>query len=498
MKYCIVKRQGGTLGMLYYIKSFIYAHIIKQVKIGILLVALGQATGCAAIKSERVAVGETTQGVSYFLPKRNIKLSFTRTIADKKVEATLTNAKKKLGELETAEKQAKADAAKAKALYQSIPDGSAAKEDAKKAKETAEGKRKVAMNAVSDQKTKVQTAQEAVQAFRRCTLEGGSTTAGAQPCYNDSIKLTLMDPVPDPRYFFVTNMKRTGLRDDEFQIKTTADGLLSSSTGTFTDRTGDIIVEIAKIVGVVAAPPTAAAVPLTETVQPDDGCTPGPFKYEHIFDPGAPNTVEIDKIKSDLAKRCANYRVALTRPNTNCERTNDVCLAPRQNNNNAPSQKAQGKDPLSYAPGLFYRRPLPYIVSVIDCGKKCQTTAERGSPNVNLQSSLFMLPNNGPISYVPFRASPFVKTVYDVKFDKGLLTQWDADRPSEVLAVVRLPLEIIKAPFEALSEVLVLKVDYSSNAKALYEAQQAEIEAARILQDVVESNSTPPPSADGE
>lgn len=124
------------------------------------------------------------------------------------------------------------------------------------------------------------------------------------------------------------------------------------------------------------------------------------------------------------------------------------------------------------APGLLYRRVLPYVISI---------TQKYADEPIPIQSALVMLPNEGPVSVVPYTAGPFVKTVHDVEFKDGLLTKWDANKPSESLAVVRLPVELAKASVSVLTEVFKLRVDLTNQKTSLLEAQKAQIEAADAL-----------------
>jgi hypothetical protein len=79
------------------------------------------------------------------------------------------------------------------------------------------------------------------------------------------------------------------------------------------------------------------------------------------------------------------------------------------------------------------------------------------------------------------RSSAFVKTVNDVQFEDGAIKSWSADRPSEVLEIVRLPVKVLMALISVPAQILSLKVDVSSKEKSLADAQKAEMEAAERL-----------------
>ena len=73
-----------------------------------------------------------------------------------------------------------------------------------------------------------------------------------------------------------------------------------------------------------------------------------------------------------------------------------------------------------------------------------------------------------------------------------------ADKPSQLAAVARLPVEILKAIVEVPASILKLRVDYDSQAVALTETQTKRLKAQvdllkaqQALQDAQEANTAP-------
>lgn len=95
-----------------------------------------------------------------------------------------------------------------------------------------------------------------------------------------------------------------------------------------------------------------------------------------------------------------------------------------------------------------------------------------------------MLPNNGPLAVFPYETDPCTTAKYDVTFNNGMLTRRDIERPSEVLGCLRVPLEILEAIISLPTEILQLKVDYSSKEEELLEQQKATIDALNTLKEV--------------
>ncbi len=100
---------------------------------------------------------------------------------------------------------------------------------------------------------------------------------------------------------------------------------------------------------------------------------------------------------------------------------------------------------------------------------------------ISTQSSIVMLPNEGPTAYIPIKSAAFVKTVNDVEFENGVIKSWTTDRPSEALEFIRLPVEILKAFVSVPADIIKLRVDLSTQDASLAEKQIAQIEAQERL-----------------
>lgn len=134
---------------------------------------------------------------------------------------------------------------------------------------------------------------------------------------------------------------------------------------------------------------------------------------------------------------------------------------------NSPGSPARSAYALR-ADGLFYRTNAPVVLKLL------QTD---GGSNVPIAGALMSLPQAGPVSYIPMHSSAFVKTVDTVQFTDGSLTSWSAERPSEVLEIVRLPVKVLSSVVSVAAQIVSVKVDYSTKTKALLDAQKAQMQA---------------------
>ena len=449
-------------------------------------IAMGES-GCATIKtyshpgaiSNAETLSSVADGVVYALPKRQIEFSIERKLTKTgDVAKKLAGARTALATAATAETEAKKAEAKAKAIFENA---------SQSIKDEAERKYRLAQAATATARA---TKSKAAALVAAAEGEAAAATLGPAcvvPSYSYSIKL--LPAEPDARYVFRARHIHRGWRDDEATVTTTPEGLLSSTKVTSTDRSGDILVEIAKTVSFFLGP--------TPALQADEG-PPRPdcptrtshpaFSLRTVIDPA---TFETDARTAGTggADNLADAFDADLRVQLGAE------INEQLDGLNAPFRlfidDGEGASPLDAdlltaatagdeddsdaatksIAGLLYRRALPYKVSLYQAFDVSGATE-----TAPVHTAIAFAPNEGPVGVVPFNAGAFVKTVYDVKFDDGMLTSWDANRPAELYAAWRLPLEIVDGVFSGLSKLIPFRVQQTENENKLLELQAANIE----------------------
>ena len=416
--------------------------------------------------SEASPFEHDSSGFSYFLPKKRIKILATGTlILPKDFTEQLTKKKAALIEAEKNKAAAKEKFEKDEAILKKLKDINAGQEAINEATKNRDLSKREFMNAGDEETNKNKELSELLDLMK-------GTNPPKCPVMKYSFKLELLESEPDPTAHFQASTKHWPWRDDEFTIMANEKGLLSSTKLISTDRTADILVEIAKTISAVAMPVPTKVMALMPKEEPKCPPTPESFVYENIFDPTIAQ--DVDKINDHLESLAqinskGIFRVAVMGDNLSREvksKESDKLYQPE-------FTLESNKD--FALRGLLYRRLLPYVISV---------SMENSGEYIPIQSSLVMLPNKGPVSLLPYSAGPFVRTVYDVKFNDGILTQWDQNKPSEILAAVRIPIELLKAIISGPAEIIKLRFDLSNENKKLLDAQKAEIEAAKALQDL--------------
>jgi len=128
------------------------------------------------------------------------------------------------------------------------------------------------------------------------------------------------------------------------------------------------------------------------------------------------------------------------------------------------------------ADGIYYRTVLPYTLTILAWEKQ---------QLVKKIQRIVLLPNKSPTYMFDLTRSAFVKKTYDVKFESGFLTSAKINKPSELLAGVSLPVDLIKGIASIPAEIIQLKFNYNSNQQALLEAEKAKFDSLKAFNDAI-------------
>ncbi|MBL4602982.1 MAG: hypothetical protein JKY84_09555 [Emcibacteraceae bacterium] len=426
-------------------------------------------TGCATVTSEHVNTSkfnsDKNSGVLYFLPQRMMKLTATR----EPVKAdTKEKAKKKYKDAKAAlENATKAEAA-SKGQYNGAKQGfdkgktrkinkDFSKEDKNKLLEKLKLKtdtlfieHQIAIDTLIKAKRAFEISETNYKYVLFLLTEKDESDVTEIKKSKVTIKLELLPAGPDPKAAYIAKLKHSILRDDLTKIVVNDRGLLSSSKVTAEDKTSDILVDIAGVFGIITGSSFPKMDPLSTIGDLSDinlGCPiEKPLNYERVFDPSVANEVTH---ASNYLYACFGRKLII-----------DTLV--KNNNDDIPDE----------IDGYVYRMAMPYTVNVVNY--------TQGTPHSE-QSVVAMLPNNGPLAYIPMKSSAFVKTVDDVTFKDGSILSWDSTRPSEMAAFFRIPVAMLKAIVSVPAELIQLKFDSS---KSLAEGQAAQIRAQTELQAV--------------
>jgi hypothetical protein len=269
------------------------------------------------------------------------------------------------------------------------------------------------------------------------------------PSYDVTIE-TIYTPDPDNSFFLNPRLLCTS--DDTFQIAV-SNGLLTTVASTNTDQSGEVLVQLAKI-GIESFK-IAAGIP--PGVKKNAGQASYPKQIEVTFDPSVQKDVD------DAQERFVYHNGTNTKPAMLFE----LKVIPKPGSQ--ISKSAQLTNVTSSFDGFVYRSVLPYTISLVS--KKDESSI----------SKTFLLPNNAPIlAWSPKRAAG-VKSINRVTLENGVLKEVYVDKPSTALAVTKVPLTILQSIVALPTDLIQLKLNYSSTNKSLVESQKNEITAMQQL-----------------
>ncbi len=274
--------------------------------------------------------------------------------------------------------------------------------------------------------------------------------------------------VPDPELRFNLYYKKNTAYDDNINICVSKEGLLKSVDVTTEDRTKDVIVTVVETAKEIAK--FVMAFPGGELRGKDSS----QIRYFDIaFDPKdfiVDGKGEAKLQTSEAGEKLQGVGIRELKIIRMFDFSKvKVADADTENNHN----------------GVFYKPLLPYKLS-FDHSVTLNSPTEdkktvKSTEYVNHYELIVFLPNEAPVVAVDVERAFFVKKVTKLAFADGILESVQIAKPSELLASARLPLEIVKSITSIPSEIIQLKIDYSSDNRKLYEAQKQEIDAKNTL-----------------
>jgi hypothetical protein len=420
-------------------------------RFGALALATLVAAGCAPATVISYKSPPDGAGLAYYLPKRLIRLQLDRAPAS--ASDQVEKAKSNLAAAEESEKKAAGAAKSAAKVRDELAKGaggtsSAAYAEQVKAVQVAEANAALAKQAVAN----------AQKALKEAVSVDWFAAPDGKGILLDTFTIALSAPVADTDERFVAVGHHVPSRTDTFSLKTNTSGLLSNADAIAEDQTAAIIVSLAGAGAGLRA--TTTPLTLTEAFRPEarKNCLaegPVPFSVEFLLDPRELRD-GTSKIESQLCALGAAYRFALT----------PLSKGPLAGGR-VPSNEGDG--------GIYYRRELPHLLSI-------HRLNESNEPKL-VKAILLAMPNFSPREFLALEGGAFTKREYTNIFDNGILISHTASKPSELLAVAKIPVDVMKAIFSIPTELITLKVNYTNAGKDLAEAQKAILEAAKALED---------------
>ncbi|MFQ3226810.1 MAG: hypothetical protein ACI8RW_000188 [Porticoccaceae bacterium] len=398
--------------------------------------------GCTSVvTSEKVNHGEINEGVLYSIPKQNLEISITRSKSTKeKLEKAVKDAAAGKGELNS----------EIKKTEQNIKDLTA-----KVAAATSISKAKLTLDLELQKidklilKTKLNAATK-----KEATAGAALATYKANPdAFNDVIKLKVLDPYPDASNMYSALVNKNSFGSETIEIKTTQEGLLSGGSGTSKGQLDEIVVSaVEAFAALKSKSPSLTLRSNLETFQgslvssPEvNTCPKKATKFTYTADITEPNW--LSKVNASIvgAGLCYSFTEVGAVPKTPVITT-------------------------SIVNGLLYPRTVQLNLELHNTEPGNLKLVKKFYPNMI---------NAGTLGYISLSKGYLADNEYEYDFKNGLLTRYKSITPNEIIEFFGLFPRVAKSIISIPSEILQLKIDYSSKEKAYYETQEALL-AARL------------------
>ena len=266
-----------------------------------------------------------------------------------------------------------------------------------------------------------------------------AATPPPTPYYKITVDVVL---APDGSNLFLLDPQTSAWAHDTFNVGI-KDGLLASIGSTNADQTGQVLVKLAGLAGLIANPLKVNFI---------DTQTPAPKKLPARMEVLLAPEDSTDDANTILQPAHLSIKV---KP-----------LFPKAADNTLPANPETLYGSRFSAPannvGLFYRPLQPYLVTVTD------------GNNQDVSQAVVMLPNEAPILSLVPRRTTFVTAKTGITFDKGSPVAFSYDRESVALA--SLPLDMAKAFLSVPTEMLQLKLNLANTNAQVINAQTTELQ----------------------
>jgi hypothetical protein len=393
----------------------------------------------SACQNASVRSASSGDGVAYYLPKKLLKVTYTRTFP-------ATDAAKRFAKAQAAVDAAGKAVAESKAAFEAAEARRKAADPSSPAYSQLEKEAAYlgVLHKVANE-THVAAQGELASASDAWMAEKNAVVVPGQCNMIEKIEVTPTAPMPDTDQRKVAIVDHRSWRRDQVTLQTTKEGLLTSSSATITDESNNILVALFGSI-------SSLRVGIGPTTFEEGGPKPTPqgkcvpATVEMTVDPGDLETVNaaIKKTGSDKQLKWEKTPTADTAPDDprNCR---------TRAGNNADC-------------GLFYRRDLPHMLRV---------TAGQAPGEAVVTAFPVSLPNYSPTERISLNATGFATNVHGLVFENGMLTQATTDQPSQLVAIAKLPTNIITGVLQSVATLVQLRVNVGTQNSALANQERA-------------------------
>jgi hypothetical protein len=263
--------------------------------------------------------------------------------------------------------------------------------------------------------------------------------------------------VPDHRHHYAIQRMESAASDEVVNISLTADGLLTNVKGTVTDRSGDAVKSLAHLFSLVIRGSMGFR-----------GFPGGRFRaLDASEDPRIIARYEFDPIDpQDVAR----VRGALA--------GHGVTLEIEKQSNCPTATSGADCDTTcdSTSPGIYYRLPIPYRLTIHPAGVMESNRIQALEAAVD---RTYLLPNEAICKYVPVTRASFVRKDTELQFDQGMLTKVVTNKPSELVGFVTIPVDVATTIVGIPAELLKFRLETTNLDRQITSEERDQVRAER-------------------
>ena len=266
--------------------------------------------------------------------------------------------------------------------------------------------------------------------------------------------------VADASYAFQMRTHLSAFSEDRYEIDINSDGTLNKVKTTATDKIGEVIKTVGSFVVTLLTGVPSTVPPPEQRALFDEAA---PIVLKLSFDPSDPADVVLvnqELMRQGFPLLVEACSLGWAAPSFNDNTQPVACEpAPQEHRSVADNNLTLPQD------GVIYRPALPWRMTVKEL------------PSGTVQSQhIVSIPNKSPLLSIPLDRTAFVNRVNEITFTNGVPTKIDITKPSEALAIVSIPLDILDGVLTSISKIIPLagvqakaEADLLQQQKLIYE-----------------------------
>jgi hypothetical protein len=275
--------------------------------------------------------------------------------------------------------------------------------------------------------------------------------------------------IADTRYFMRVQTNLCSSSHDIVTVSTDTKGLLARVEASSDEKSGEILVNLAKIAGSLMQARAAFAASAAGFTQ--RGTAPMRLAT-YVIDPSS----EEGAATLEQIRQAHEVTISL-RALSDCPGA--VPLTPR----------TCAFEDTGVQTGVCFRPNLPYVLAFSAGG----VIENKKVVAVGAFEQTVMMPNEGPIFCYPIERTEFVKRASVLTFTDGILTSAKTDKPSEALAFTMIPVNVLKEIIGIPASILDRRIEINQKTKTVAESEADALRALEALNEFIRARD----AADG-